>query len=258
MRLIVNADDFGWNVDTVQATIDCFEAGVLTSATIMPSMPCASAAIDYARLHPEFSFGVHLTFVRYDTERPSSEPERIPQLVDADGRFLPAPIVRFRALTGRLEPRQIEHEIAAQISPVLDAGIAVSHVDSHAHIHKFRPFREALKRVLPRFGIRRVRLAQNLFCSFAPWRPTYWFGVRWGRLLRKSFATTEHFFMPGPADGDWVARLLAHKLPGILEVGLHPGYDEAWRDRERRAALELVHRGSEQGWKLTNWFHVTG
>ena len=38
MQLIVNADDFGLSDDTADATIECFERGALTSATIMPAM----------------------------------------------------------------------------------------------------------------------------------------------------------------------------------------------------------------------------
>ena len=42
MRLVLNADDFGYSDDTVEATIECFACGALTSATIMPAMPAAA------------------------------------------------------------------------------------------------------------------------------------------------------------------------------------------------------------------------
>ena len=38
-RLIINADDFGFSEDTVVATIELFNKGLLTSATMMPNMP---------------------------------------------------------------------------------------------------------------------------------------------------------------------------------------------------------------------------
>ena len=46
LQLIVNADDFGQSDDTVDATIECFEAGALTSATLMPGMPASERALD--------------------------------------------------------------------------------------------------------------------------------------------------------------------------------------------------------------------
>jgi len=63
VRIVVNADDFGASAETVAATIEAFEEGALTSATIMPTMPAAGEALAYARDRPDRSFGVHLTFV---------------------------------------------------------------------------------------------------------------------------------------------------------------------------------------------------
>ena len=49
MRLVLNADDFGYSDDTEEATNECFECSALTSATIMPAMPAAARAIAFAR-----------------------------------------------------------------------------------------------------------------------------------------------------------------------------------------------------------------
>src|SRR4051812_25183985 len=103
MRIIVNADDFGMSDDTVRATIACFEDGSLTSATIMPTMPATAAAIEYAKAHPQFSFGVHLTYVCDTTEHPVSDPKDVAALCDASsGRFLPSQTVRVLAMRGKI------------------------------------------------------------------------------------------------------------------------------------------------------------
>ena len=165
LQLIVNADDFGQSDDTVDATIECFEAGALTSATLMPGMPATERALEFARAHPEHGFGVHLTLSADPARRPLADPELVPCLVDTDGTLLSTREVRARALTGRLVPQQLEREIEAQVRSVLDAGVPVSHVDSHRHLHKFAPVRAALASVLPRLGIRRVRAVQDLYVS---------------------------------------------------------------------------------------------
>src|SRR3954452_2358023 len=145
MRIITNADDFGQNADTVVATIDCFQRGALTSASIMPRMPATAQAIDFARANPQFSFGVHLTFVRETDatpEAPLSPPVDVPDLVDpADGRFAASDTIRWRALLNRVSVEQIAREVTAQLAFVRDQGITLSHVDSHGHLHKFKPFR---------------------------------------------------------------------------------------------------------------------
>lgn len=259
MRIVVNADDFGASEETVAATIECFEQGALTSATIMATMPAAEEALAYARERPDLSFGVHLTFVGDGEERPAAAPGDVPALVDEAGRFPSAAPVRVRALLRRLPVEQIEREIAAQISAVESRGVEVTHVDSHRHLHKLAPFRTALRRVLPRFGIERVRTVQDIYLSRPLLSATYWVGSLWRRPLRSSFRTTDHFYMPASTgDLGWADELLRRvdDLPGTtLEVGVHPGpYD--WRDDERRSAVRLSARAGELGHELVSWREV--
>ena len=119
VQIVLNADDFGYSTDTVQATIACFERGLLTSATIMPGMPSSDAAIDYARSRPDLSFGVHLTFTGSGLERPLAEPAHVPGLVDGDGRFRGGRDIRLRALLRRLDATEIDAEMKAQIGAVV-------------------------------------------------------------------------------------------------------------------------------------------
>lgn len=255
MELIVNADDFGVSEETVQATVDLFERGALTSATIMPSMPATPLALDFARARPEFSFGVHLTFVTDGIEEPLADREAIGGLLGPDGRFLPVGTVRRRALLHRLPVAQIERELEAQIAFVRDSGVPVSHVDSHRHVHKLAPFRAALERVLPRFGIRRVRNVQDVYLRRPLTSATYWLGPIWRRQLMRRFATTEHFYMPtSTGDTAWPEPLLARvrSLDGSLEVGVHPGYGD-YRADERLSAEALAERARADGHRLVSW-----
>jgi chitin disaccharide deacetylase len=259
VRIVVNADDFGASAETVAATIEGLEEGTLTSATIMPTMPAAEEALAYARGRPDRSFGVHLTFVGNGDERCAADPGDVPALVDAEGRFAAATPVRARALLRRLPTDQLEREIAAQLSLVRDAGVEISHVDSHRHLHKLAPFQAALRTVLPRFGIERVRTVQDVYLSRALLRATYWVGSAWRRPLRRAFRTTDHFYMPASTgDLGWTDGLLERVggLPGItLEVGVHPGYD-GWRDDERRSANRLRERAGELGHELVSWREI--
>jgi hypothetical protein len=257
MLVILNADDFGASDETVRATIECFEAGALTSATIMPGMPATDAALEYARSRPDLSFGVHLSFVANGLERPLSDPARLGGLVDGDGRFLPTGEARRRALLRRIPVEQITLETEAQLASVRDGGVPISHVDSHRHMHKLGPFRDALVRVLPRFGIRRLRNVQDVWLRRPLRSPTFWYGRAWRRRLMRRFATTDHFYMPTSADDrGWDAALLAairSLSGGSLEVGVHPGFDEDWRDDERRTVQAFAARAASEGHLLVPW-----
>jgi predicted glycoside hydrolase/deacetylase ChbG (UPF0249 family) len=259
VRIVVNADDFGSSDETVAATIQSFEEGALTSATIMATMPAAEAALAYARDRPDVSFGVHLTFVGNGDERCAAAPGDIPGLVDEAGRFPPATPVRLRALLRRLPVGQLEREIAAQLSLVRSNGVEISHVDSHRHLHKLAPFRTALRRVLPRFGIERVRTVQDVYLSRPLLGATYWVGPVWRRPLRRSFRTTDHFYMPASTgDLGWADSLLQRvgELPGVtLEVGVHPGFD-GWRDDERRSVTSMSAYARELGHELASWREI--
>lgn len=261
MRVVLNADDFGYSADTVGATIDCFSRGSLTSATIMAKMPATDEAIAFARGRREFSFGVHLTFVGDGVETSVCPAREIPDLVDAGGRFRPTNEVRREALLGRLSVDQIAREIEAQITAVRDRGIEVSHVDSHRHLHKFGPFRAALGRVLPRLGIPYVRNVQDVYVRRPVQSPTFWIGPIWRRRLMQSFKTTDHFFMAtGPREGEWADGVLhrVRKLGGgSLEIGVHPGVDEDWRAQEAASVQAFAERAREEGHELVSWRQLT-
>jgi hypothetical protein len=256
MRIVLHADDFGASADTVRATIECFERGALTSVSIMPAMPATAEAVAYALAHPELDAGVHLTFVGEGDERPLSGRDEISGLVDEEGRFLPTRTVRLRALAHRLPAGEIERELVAQIDAVREAGVEISHVDSHRHVHKLPSFRKALVGVLPRYGIGRVRAVQDVYLRRPLRSPTFWLGRSWQRALRRAFTTTDHMYMPTSAgDTGWEAPLadVLGELGGdTLEIGVHPGY-EGWRDGERTSLLAFAETARAAGHELVSW-----
>lgn len=254
MRIVLSADDFGFSQDTVDATIECLEAGALSSASIMANMPATDAALAYARAHPEKSWGVHLTWVSDGPEFPLSPPADIPQLVTPEGRFIGSNNARVRGLLRMLDEAQIERETERQLARVADAGVRLTHVDSHGHLHKFAPFRHALARVLPRFGIRRVRTVQDVYLRRPLKSPTYWLGGWWRWRLAARFASTDHFYMPASAgDERWGEALLAVVRSGTLEVGVHPGRAIAWQDAERRDVLAFAALARSRGIDIVGW-----
>jgi len=253
-QLVLNADDFGYSDDTVAATIDCFTRGALTSATIMATMPAAPRAIAYARAHPEFSFGAHLTFTGSGLERPCSDPRDIPALVDADGQFMGTDRIVAAAFLRRLPLDQIRREAEAQLGFLRDHGVRLSHVDSHGHVHKFASFVDALRVVLPRFGVGRVRRGQNVWIKRPLRSPTFWVGGAWHPPIRKYFRTTERLFMPiCESDATRAEEVLHRRWRGRLEVGLHPGSDEPWRLLEAEAATRIAAAAPGEGWTLSTW-----
>ena len=209
LQLIVNADDFGQSDDTVEATVECFEAGAVTSATVMPGMPATNRAWSSPARTLSSASASTSPLCADPLSRPLSDPALVPSLVRADGTLLSTREVRLKAILGRLVPQELEREIEAQVRVVVEAGIPVTHVDSHRHLHKFQPVRRALETVLPRFGIRRVRAVQDVYLS-RPWRsPTYWLGRRWGNSLDRRLRSRFLRLLPWLVVGEWLLGLSA-------------------------------------------------
>jgi len=263
MRIVTNADDFGQDDDTTRATIECFENGSLTSATIMVNMPRAAAAIAYAKSRPDLSFGVHLTYVLgVGNEAPVSDAAKLATLCGPDGLFKPSNRTRIDAILGKLSMAEIARETEAQLGRLRDSGVSISHVDSHGHLHRFAVFQAALREVLPRFNIRRVRSAQNVYLRKLLKSPNYWYGPIWCRQIRGRFTTTTHFYMPTSAwDREWWNPLL-DRMPALerggdtIEVGVHPGYAEAWRIEERTGLASFADAARSRGHTLIGWAKV--
>jgi len=255
MKVILHADDFGLDKDTCDTTIHCFQKGWLTSASILPKMSETASAIAFAKNHTEFSFGVHLTYARDTVESSVTDPRRLPSFTNANGSLLESNELRMRAIRGHLSVDEIALETEAQLALVRDLGLSISHVDSHGHFHKFKSFREAFKRVLPRFGIHRVRSAQNLYFKPAYKSPTYWLGGYWHRCIGQQWTTTDYFYMLSPLEPQtWWER--CEKLflrGGTIEVGMHPGNIESWRQQELVGLQKIAEVCGRHGIKTINW-----
>lgn len=252
MILLTTADDFGWDDDTVATTIDLLERGVVRNASIMAGVAASDAALEYAATHPEHGWGVHLTLTRDEDEAPLLAAEQVPGLVDDRGRFLPGRQAQLAAALGRFPHDQLVAELTAQLRHVTEQGVDLDYVDSHKHLHKYPSVGRALDDVLPQFGLGTVRRPQDRFVGSWRRRPSAWAAPLLSRRLRNRWRSSDHFFM---ADGDPDIAWWDHVKPcaGSLEVGCHPGRQDAWRDNEREGIDRLVARFGRDGIEPRRW-----
>lgn len=259
MRVILHCDDFGFDKDTLEATIDCFEKGALTSCSVMVNCEAAESAFEYARKHPEFSYGVHLTYV--DGLKPVLPAKHIPALVDGNGLFLPSNTVRKLAMMLKLPKMQVIAESQAQIDKMEMAGVKVSHLDSHGHLHKFLSILYSMKYLKVGGGpVSKVRASQNLYVVKPSWKsPVYWLNKFFNWYLKRNFKNPEYFYMSANnMDTGWADCILAQmdKLPqdAIIEIGVHPGHKEEWRWHEYEDIIDFATKLRKTGkHEIINW-----
>ena len=229
--LIVNADDFGLNEHTVSRSIKGFECGALTSATIMAGMPATARAVEYAKAHPEFSFGVHFCLV---DEVPMSKPEDIPSMVNPkSGRLWSTRQFILRNFAGLVKVEDVKLEMRTQYLSIKNAGVPISHVDGHGHNHRLPQSIKALAELKDELGFSKVRRCQDLAVVGGKlgFLSRVINGPMQKRLDKAGFKSTDHFLMNAghSSDPKWFSKAMESLPDGITEIGVHPGSDEEWR-----------------------------
>src|SRR5258707_14669108 len=128
--LIVHADDLGMAHSINTASIKGLETGLVSSGSLM--IPCSwlPEISTYARTHPEADLGLHLTLTsEWSLYRwgPVLTRDRVPSLFDANGYLYPLE----SEAAARIDAKEAEAEIRAQIARAKALGIQPTHLDSH-------------------------------------------------------------------------------------------------------------------------------
>jgi chitin disaccharide deacetylase len=129
--LIVHADDVGMTHSVNMATIAALETGLVNSASIMVPCPWFPEIAEYAKSHPQTDFGLHLTLTSeriYYRWGPVASKDKIPSLVDENGYFH-----HDWTAAARIDPKEAELELRAQIDRAYAMGIHPTHLDSHQY-----------------------------------------------------------------------------------------------------------------------------
>jgi len=128
MRLIVNADDFGYSKGLNYGVIDAFHNGIVSSTTLLTTMPETGEALALIRENSALGLGIHLTV---NLGKPFSDPELIPSLAEKNESFRKISYDNIPAIN----VNEVEREWTLQIDYLLQQGITLTHIDSHHHFH---------------------------------------------------------------------------------------------------------------------------
>ena len=234
-KILVNADDFGRHVLINRAVAEAVERGILRSATLMPGGAAFDDAVEIARAHPALGVGIHLTLVNGN---PVSAPEDIPTLVDETGHFYDNHgIFVKRYFAGKVSKEDVCRELFAQVRKMEKTGLALTHIDSHQHMHMLPGVIDIALDAAQTIGLSATRISKSpLFTGFSgnPAQLIGRAGLWTLSTLAKQRAKARHFRTPdhfaGIVAGEAVAerhlrKIIENLQKGTTEIMMHPGTD---------------------------------
>jgi len=288
-NLIVNADDLGWTAGVNRGIAEAHRNGIVTSASLLANGVAFAGGVELARQNPRLSVGVHLNL---SDGAPVAGREAVPSLVNEAGEFAGGPegLLLKIAMRG-LMAGEVEREWETQIRKVRDAGVAVTHLDGHKHVHMLPGLFEIALRLAKQYGIGAIRVSheasglRTALSSGTELRPSVVLkqGVqaRGLKLLardarekvdRAGISTADYFCgiaQTGELTKEGVARMLRNLPEGTTELMCHPGYvDEELRStstrlqgsREKEVAIlidpEIRNLVASQGIRLIDYGFV--
>jgi hopanoid biosynthesis associated protein HpnK len=233
-QLIVNGDDFGLHPSVNEGIIASHVGGCLTSTTIMAGGNAFDHAVSLAKQYPGLGIGVHLALVGTSPVARGN----IPTLLTRNGTLY-SNYLEFTAhyLQGKIAKDHIYYELWCQMQKVVGQGIAISHIDSHQHLHVLPGMAEIISRIAREFHIEKIRIPAEGIGFAGPVQ------VSLGRVAaravltacsrlakryyrRQGFIAPEHFYgmLAGGAMSRTLLQYIIARLPeGVSEIMVHPG-----------------------------------
>jgi len=211
-QVIINADDFGLCANENAIILRAFEAGLISSATIMANTQGFKQACIMSR-EPLLRGRIGLHFNLSHGQPLSQAIKSRRAFCDADGQFNFS-LSRYCLRLGSEDLAAIEGELQAQWQRCLDHGLQPSHLDSHQHVHNIWPIGELVARFAARQGVS-IRLARNVGTNLNVAKRI--FKTLFNRRMRRLCGVTaDHVCTP--------ADLQHTGAPdyGVLEVIAHP------------------------------------
>jgi len=202
--LVVNGDDFGRSPGINRGILECFDHGILTSASLMTLWPGSAEAAAAALERPALGVGLHVDLGEW---------------AYSEGAW---------RCTYLRTPLDDPHAVRAEIDRQLRAFRRLldrdpSHIDSHQHVHREEPTRSILAGLATSLGI--------------PLRH-YTVGVRYRGDFFGQMTTGER--RPDALSAAALVDIIESLPTGTTELCCHPGYaDDLVTTYQRERAVEI-------------------
>jgi hopanoid biosynthesis associated protein HpnK len=226
--LVVTADDFGGALEVNDAVERAHREGIVTAASLMVAGQAVDDAVRRAKALPTLGVGLHVVLVE---GRPVLHPERLPALVDRNGRFR-TDLARmgFTIFASKAAREQLAAEVEAQFAAFAATGLHLDHVNAHKHFHLHPTVAATILRIGRRYGMKAVRAPiepRRLLQTVDGTRTGQRIETAWARLLRRRMRAARMTVPDHVLGLAWSGAMTANRVRGVIER-LPPGLTEIY------------------------------
>ncbi|MDC6384820.1 ChbG/HpnK family deacetylase [Flagellimonas taeanensis] len=236
--LMIHADDAGLSHAENRATMQALKKGMVNSYSIMVPCPWFHEMALFAKNHPQYDMGLHLTLTcEWETYRfgPVLPVSEVPGLVDEHGHFFR----KREQLRQNATAEEVEKELRAQIEKALLLGLHPTHLDSHMYSVGSHPdFFKVYKRLGEQYGL--PVLINKQMMEMVGLDPV--------AHIAPDDLTIDHTYLGAIADfekGQFTQGyqdMLENLKPGLNQILIHPAFDEP---EMQAIAINHPHFGAE-------------
>lgn len=201
-------------------------------------------------------------------------------LLTREGNFLPnyGQFVK-KYVSGQIAKKHIEYELLCQMQKVIGAGVKITHIDSHQHLHALPGLAEVIGRVAREFNVSKIKIpaepigflgmgVPNISRFFAKTALTICSLLAQRNYTSLGFFFSQHFFgmlAGGAMQQSSLLHILKELPDGISEIMVHPGKNNPvlkqlfpwgyhWEEElEALKSKEVLGSIKNRGIQLTNY-----
>ncbi len=205
-----------------KAILGSFRRSLITRASLMVNMSGFEDAIQMIQTYPFLpgKIGLHLNLTE---GYPLTEPIRAcRRFCDPSGQFIYKRQTHIFFLSRR-ERDAVYQEMKAQIEKATRAGLHLSHLDSHHHVHTEWAILRLAIRLGNEYNVRNIRKARNMGKESQPFKMVYKTFINSYLRRYPGISATDYF-----GDIDDFSFLLEERSPKnkSIEIMVHPKFNE--------------------------------
>lgn len=241
MKVIINADDFGYSHDVNLAIVEAFSRGYITNTTIMVNMPGFEEAINLAKEKDFFDrVGIHLNF--FEGEPLTQKIKNIP-LFMRDNKMTSYNIFHNSSILKRFYLSKstriaLREEAKKQLTKYKEAGFSQYHLDSHGHSHTILSIYFAIYKTILNYNFRTIRKSLNLYLNRSSLVAIYKKIINY--FLEKNHMTTKYF----ASANEYIEVMKSGFIDedAVCEIMVHPVYEDGKLINKGSVGFEELHK----------------